>query len=273
MIAIYEPKGAAREYAPLAVNLYSGCAHGCLYCYAPGCTHRTRADFAHVTPRKGILDALKKDLKKRLGDKRPVLLSFSSDPYPAMEATERLTRAAMELLVGARMNVRLLTKNPGLALKLDSDLLVAGRVEFGTTIIFRDDAFRQVWEPNAPTIESRWLALKWAHEVLELKTWVSVEPVINPPEAIRVISGFAAYVDLWKIGRWNHDARANNIDWRRFGLDALALLTRLGAHYYIKDALWKSAGLAGSGYAKEVSIASGGGVAASAHTRDGEGTK
>ena len=36
MNAIYEPKGAAREYAELACNLYTGCNHGCLYCYAPG---------------------------------------------------------------------------------------------------------------------------------------------------------------------------------------------------------------------------------------------
>ena len=34
MSIIYEPKGKAREYSPLAVNLYRGCSHGCLYCYA-----------------------------------------------------------------------------------------------------------------------------------------------------------------------------------------------------------------------------------------------
>ena len=26
---IYEPRGRAREYSPLAVNLYRGCSHGC----------------------------------------------------------------------------------------------------------------------------------------------------------------------------------------------------------------------------------------------------
>jgi len=30
---IYEPKGAAREYAELALNVYRGCVHRCIYCY------------------------------------------------------------------------------------------------------------------------------------------------------------------------------------------------------------------------------------------------
>ena len=35
MKIIYEPKGKALEYAPLACNLYKGCPHGCRYCYGP----------------------------------------------------------------------------------------------------------------------------------------------------------------------------------------------------------------------------------------------
>lgn len=31
---IYEPRGAAREYAELALNVYEGCTHQCAYCYA-----------------------------------------------------------------------------------------------------------------------------------------------------------------------------------------------------------------------------------------------
>lgn len=30
---IYQPQGAAGEYAKWAINLYHGCSNGCTYCY------------------------------------------------------------------------------------------------------------------------------------------------------------------------------------------------------------------------------------------------
>ena len=45
MSIIYEPRGKAREYAELAVNLYKGCAHACIYCYAPAATFCDRGKF------------------------------------------------------------------------------------------------------------------------------------------------------------------------------------------------------------------------------------
>ena len=50
---VYVPKGAALEYAPLAVNLYTGCSHGCKYCFAPACLHVTREEFSVPVARKG----------------------------------------------------------------------------------------------------------------------------------------------------------------------------------------------------------------------------
>lgn len=40
---IYEPSGKAREYSPLALNLYKGCDHGCNYCYVPDMKHALEA--------------------------------------------------------------------------------------------------------------------------------------------------------------------------------------------------------------------------------------
>ena len=251
MNVIYEPRGAAREYSPLAVNLYSGCSHGCTYCYVPGCLRRTRQEFAEVSPRAGVLRALEKDARGLSGDERPILLSFTSDPYQELERSARLTQRALDIMLGYQLRVRLLTKNPALALELDADLLGAGKVEFGTTILFVDDAKRALWEPFAPTTESRMKALEAAHE-MGLKTWVSLEPVIDPAEALCVIERLTNSVDVWKVGRWNHDARANAIDWASFTEAALELLTKVGARYYIKDELWRSAGAAVAGRAKSV---------------------
>ena len=54
MSIIYEPRGKAREYAELAVNLYKGCSHACVYCYAPAATFCDREKFSspdYIRPR------------------------------------------------------------------------------------------------------------------------------------------------------------------------------------------------------------------------------
>ena len=45
MKPIYEPKGAAKEYGDLALNIYTGCPHRCYYCYCPQVLRRGREDF------------------------------------------------------------------------------------------------------------------------------------------------------------------------------------------------------------------------------------
>ncbi len=241
MRVTYEPRGKAREYAPLAVNLYSGCSHGCRYCYVPGCLRRSREAFAQVSVRRNVLNMLRRDARELCGDTRPVLLSFTSDPYQEAERAERVTAEAISILADNGLKIRLLTKNPALALELDRDLLVRAKVEFGSTILFVDDAKRAAWEPHAPSIESRIAGLRAAHD-LGLETWGSLEPVIDPAEALGLFERIHPAVSVWKVGKWNHDKRADAIDWPRFAWDALTLLNGLNARYYIKDGLWQAAG-------------------------------
>lgn len=104
MAAVCEPKGMAREYAALACNLYSGCARGCLYCYAPACLHRPRDNFhRQVRPREGIIEARRRQVSKYAGTKERVLLSCTSDPYQPAEEKEGLTRQALEILAEHRI--------------------------------------------------------------------------------------------------------------------------------------------------------------------------
>lgn len=111
MKAIYEPRGMAREYAALACNLYCGCSHGCLYCYAPSCLQRKREVFhSEVSPRVGVIEALRKDAAGHAGTYERVLLSFTSDPYQPAQNELGLTREALEVLVEHRVPFQVLTK-------------------------------------------------------------------------------------------------------------------------------------------------------------------
>ena len=100
MKAIYEPRGKAREYSPLACNLYKGCSHGCVYCYAPSATYTDKEKFhSEVCPRNGILNAVEKDAASLEGDKRDILLCFTTDPYQPIEEKMKVTRQASRLLI------------------------------------------------------------------------------------------------------------------------------------------------------------------------------
>ena len=61
MSHIYVPGSKAREYCPLAVNLYSGCNHGCVYCYAPSENHANREQYLKVTPTVGTIENIRKE--------------------------------------------------------------------------------------------------------------------------------------------------------------------------------------------------------------------
>lgn len=234
MEIIYRPAGKALEYSPWACNLWRGCAHGCRYCYVPTVLRMNLAEFcAAPTPRKGVLEALDRQLR-RISDKpREILLSFTSDPYQPAEAEARVTRRALELLHAAGHQAVVLTKNPRLALR-DLDLLLKARTILGITALFIDEADRERWEPGAPPMAERFAALAEA-KAAGLRTWVSVEPVIDPAQALAVIERLAPVTDRFKVGKLNHFPEIERrVDWRRFLADAIGLLKRLGADYYIK---------------------------------------
>lgn len=101
MRIIYEPRGRALEYAPLAVSLYHGCSHGCRYCYVPAALRTTTEKFLQPGPRKNALALLERDAEElaRAGDTREILMSFTCDPYQHLEQELGLTREAIRILI------------------------------------------------------------------------------------------------------------------------------------------------------------------------------
>lgn len=263
---IYEPKGRAYEYSPLAVNLYTGCLYACKYCFAPGICHKKRSTFhTEVEPRKDILEKLEADCKKMKGDPRDILLCFTSDAYqpigikpfsyhaicaslalkPESDELKRrlgdldringdITREALLILEKYEMRVSILTKG-GMRASRDFDILARNDWKFGTTLLFWDEDRKERWEPNSPSIINRCTAILNANAA-QIYTWVSVEPVINPTEALMLILELRDTVDHFKIGKINyHKYIEDKIDWRRFRRDVEALLFE--KNYYLKKDL------------------------------------
>lgn len=236
MQTIYEPKGRAREYSPLALNLYNGCTHGCKYCYV------LKFNLAHhhnCIPRKGILEALKKYLDKTVGDTIPqVLLSFTGDPYCEVEMQEGLTRRVIQLLSDYQIPLAILSKG-GTRLFRDADLFnnYQGQLKIGMSLTCNSEETWQQWEPYSKPIGDRILAL----ERLRVKTFASFEPVLNAKESFNLL-GFClndSGIDEYKIGKLNHIEL--DIDWRDFVTRAVLMLRKAKANFYIKEDLQKYA--------------------------------
>ena len=227
MKPIYRPKGKAGEYADWALNIYTGCTHGCEYCYAPAVLRKSREAFSNVSARKGIVDAAERQLAGGGFEGETIHLCFTCDPYPSGVDTAP-TREIIRLIHEAGAHVQLLTKRPAAAVQ-DFDLLGAGDM-FGVTIT---GAGRRV-EPFADAELTRLRALYTAWKFYGIGTWVSCEPVYDTEKIYRIIEG-CDYIDLYKIGKLNY--RPSDIDWREFGRRCEELCQRYGRNYLIKESL------------------------------------
>lgn len=235
---IYRPKGRAGEYAPLAVNLYRGCGHSCVYCYVPLITRQRRVEFNNgAIVRNNILQLLERDAKKyqALGITEQVMLSFTTDPYPPQYHIE--TRECLKILRKHGLGFCTLTKGGTRALR-DIDLFRPNRDAFATTLTSLDAKFQSKWEPGAASPDDRIEALKAFYDA-GIFTWVSLEPTLSIEASLDIVDATNGFVDLYKVGKVNHIKINSYIDWEEYTLRMIDKLNSLGAKHYIKEDLQK----------------------------------
>ena len=227
MKPLYIPKGRAKEYGDMAINIYTGCPHRCYYCFAPSVLHKDRETFhSCVEPRTGIVEATKRQIEKEGITGKLIHLCFTCDPYPVGYDTTP-TREIIKAIKDSGNRVQILTKGDG---SRDFDLL-DGDDWCGITLT----GTHHQYEPYAEDEEMRIMSLVEAN-AQGIKTWVSCEPVLYPTSILRYIES-APWVDKWKIGKLNY--HPSNINWRDFGHKVEDLCKKLGRDYYIKDDLRK----------------------------------
>jgi DNA repair photolyase len=237
---IYKPKGPAGEYAEWAVSgPYRGCGHRCLYCYVPNVLRMPREVFdqgavERPTWEAKFLRALGRDAERLAAgssEAPQVLLSFTTDPYHPGDT--RLTRVVLQLLREKGLRFCVLTKGGTRALR-DLDLYRRGLDDFACTLTGVDASFSRKWEPDAALPQDRLTALRTFHEA-GIRTWVSLEPVLDPDQTLAAIEASAPFVDLYKVGKLNHVKNAT--DWRAFSERCLAMFRKLEKAFYVKKDL------------------------------------
>jgi len=97
-----------------------------------------------------------------------------------------------------------------------------------------DEERSRITEPNAAAPANRMQAIIEAHYA-GIETWVSLEPVIDPEDSLALIELTHDYVDHYKIGKLNH--KTTDINWRKFGKEAITLCEKFKKQYYVKNDL------------------------------------
>ncbi len=232
---IYVPKGRAKEYGDYALNIYTGCPHCCYYCFAPGVLRKERERFHNdVRPRDDVVSMVKNQLHFHQIKDKTIHLCFTCDPYPRGYDTS-VTRTIIEAIKNSGNHVQILTKSEETR---DLDLLDENDW-YGVSYAGYKTCYSQVMfssEPNAASPINRLNALEVAH-IHGVKTWVSMEPVLDADDALSLLQLRFPYIDRYKIGKLNY--HPSDIDWKAFGLEAERICREKGYDYYIKADLRK----------------------------------
>ena len=204
---------SASQIHPYTINPYTGCEHACTYCYA----HFMKRFSGHpeawgqfVDVKINAPDLLKREIQKKKPGK--VWVSGVCDPYQPLEERYRLTRQCLETLAEHDWPVVVQTRSP-LVLR-DMDILQKGKgFEVGLSITTADDHIRQLFEPNAPTIQARIEVLEQLHQA-GIRTYAMIAPIL--PGAEDLAEKLAGRVDYVILDRMNY----HHADWvyRRYGL-------------------------------------------------------
>ncbi|MDR2436965.1 MAG: DUF5131 family protein [Endomicrobium sp.] len=222
---IYEPKGAAYEYADYAINIYTECPHGCWYCYARKMAERFGGEWTgNVKPREGILEALEKQLSKGKLKNERVHLCFGCDPYPRGHDTS-ITREIIKLIKNSGNNVQILTKNIERA-ERDFDLLDSNDW-IGITLTGE--------ETHSP-IDKYFLEMAYNRNIC---TFISFEPILDHKKIMEYLPYIKDYVNKIAFGKLTGCKEAKSYDWKKIGRELADKAFELNILFYIKESLKK----------------------------------
>ena len=160
------------------MNLYRGCAHGCVYCDSRSTCYRFTHPFEDIEVKQNAPELLEDILKKR---RRKVVISTGSmsDPYQPCERELRLTRRCLELIDRYGFGASVITKSD-LVLR---DLELFDRINrkaksvLQMTLTIADDAMSRILEPNVCTTTRRYEVLK-EFQRLQIPTVVWMTPIL-----------------------------------------------------------------------------------------------
>lgn len=183
------------------VNPYTGCQHGCFYCYA----RFIKRFSGHKEPWGQFVDVkinapdlLKVEIEKK--KRGAVWVSGVCDPYQPLEKKYALTRRCLQILKAHNWPVVIQTRSSLVTRDLD---IIKDAKDFvvGFSVTTADDKIRELFEPNASSINERISALDKIHRE-GVRTYAMIAPILPGAEALPDL--LAGKVDYVLIDRMNY---------------------------------------------------------------------
>ena len=206
----------------LTLNPYTGCDHGCVYCYASSYIPQ----FAKCRPKKGLLQRLHREAEKLRGE--TVSVANSSDPYPRLEATLGLTRKCLDILSESNCRIQINTKSD-LVIR-DDDLLSRVQSMVALTITTDNAEVAGLLEPHAPPPGAR---LRAAEDLISkgIPVSVRIDPVIplvndTPTKLVDAL----ANIGVKHVTSSTYKIKPDN--WRRFSVAMPGVAEKLKCYYF-----------------------------------------
>jgi DNA repair photolyase len=135
------------------INLTSGCAHGCVYCYTRG--YSTHPGEGKVVLYRNTLDKLKEELARKKRRPQAIYFSPSSDLFQPLPEVLELGYDVLEFLFSQEIGVAFLSKGyiPEKTMKLFLNNADKVRAQIG--IITLDEDIQRIFEPNTAGLNVR----------------------------------------------------------------------------------------------------------------------
>jgi DNA repair photolyase len=167
-----------------SINVYRGCEHGCIYCYArpyheylglsAGLDFETKIFVKERAP-----ELLRSELARPSWKGEALAMSGVTDAYQPVERRLQLTRRCLEVMAECRQPVGLITKSALVARDVDvlGELARHGAVHAWLTLTTLDEGLRRISEPRAATADARLDAVSRLAE-RQVPAGVIISPVI-----------------------------------------------------------------------------------------------
>ncbi|RAV27590.1 PA0069 family radical SAM protein [Sinomicrobium soli] len=185
-----------------SMNMYQGCEHGCIYCYARNSHeywgYSAGLDFERrILVKENAPQLLEEKLRKKSWKAHTIVMSGNTDCYQPAEKKFGITRKCLEVFLRYRHPVGIITKNA--LVTRDLDLLEAlaadGLVAVSISITSLSEETRRILEPRTATIRKRLDTVKQLSE-RNIPVNVMIAPVIpsiNSHEILPLAKAAAAH--------------------------------------------------------------------------------